>query len=214
MGGEDLTEVAVDARGLAGDRWYAVTDADGRLASGKNTRRFRRRDAVFDYRARTRADGSVEVGGPNGWRPLGDDLDAELSRVMGAEVGVAAEAATPHQDAGQVSLVGTATLDWCVERWGVDADPRRLRTNIVVATEEPFVEEHWVGRRLQVGGATLVVDMPIPRCRMIDLAQDGPQAEVRWLSRLAQERDTSLAVYLEVARPGVIRVGDPVVLER
>ena len=39
------------------------------------------------------------------------------------------------QDAGQVSLVGTASLDWCREHLGVDADRRRIRPNLVVETE-------------------------------------------------------------------------------
>lgn len=43
MGGESLESVAVDARGLAGDRAYAVVDADGKLATGKHSQRFRHR---------------------------------------------------------------------------------------------------------------------------------------------------------------------------
>lgn len=41
-GGELLGEAAVDARGLVGDRLYAVRDAEGKFGSGKSTRRFRR----------------------------------------------------------------------------------------------------------------------------------------------------------------------------
>ncbi len=52
MGGEALEAVRLDVRGLEGDRWYAVEDADGHFASGKSTRRFRRRDPVFDLRRR------------------------------------------------------------------------------------------------------------------------------------------------------------------
>ena len=64
---------------------------------------------------------------------------------MGDPVRVLAEGATPHQDDGQVSLVGTASLDWCREHLGVDADRRRIRPNLVVDTSEPFVEETWTG---------------------------------------------------------------------
>src|SRR5689334_16379501 len=53
MGGEPLDLARFDARGLLGDRWYAVEDTEGRFASGKDTRRFRRRDRVFDYGATT-----------------------------------------------------------------------------------------------------------------------------------------------------------------
>lgn len=208
MGGEALEEVALDRRGLVGDRWYAVEDADGKFASGKSTRRFRRRDPVFGYSAST--DPSVVVvTGPDGAWTVGDpDLDAALSRDLAAAVRVTAEAAIPHQDMGAVSLIGTATLDWCAERWDVRADPRRLRVNVVFSSDEPFVEERWIGQILAVGGARLQVVERVPRCRMIDLDQDGSSAEGDWLKRLAEERDLCLGVYADVAAAGAIRVGD------
>ena len=210
MGGEDLESVALDARGLVGDRWFAVEDEDGHFASGKDTRRFRRRDAVFDYAARTVAHGVV-VSGPEGEWVVGDPaLDAALSDRMDLSVRVLPEGAVPHQDMGSVSLVGTATLAWCAGRWGIDADPRRLRGNLLVRTEEPFVEESWVGSRLEIGDVVLDVVERVPRCRMLDIAQYGVAGRVRWLQPLAAERDLQLGVYADVARPGRLAVGDAV----
>ena len=91
---------------------------------------------------------------------------------------------------------------------GLSADPRRLRVNVVVATDEPFVEETWVGRELRCGDARLRVVERVPRCRMVDVDQDGARAEGLWLRRIAAERDRHLAVYADVAEPGVLRVGD------
>ena len=62
------------------------------------------------------------------------------------------ENGTSHFDARPVSLVGTATLEWCARELGVDADRRRLRTNLILETAEPFEEEAWVGRELEIGG--------------------------------------------------------------
>ena len=210
MGGEDLASVDVDARGLVGDRWYAVEDEDGHFASGKRTTRFRRRDEVFEYAARTQSD-QVLVTGPEGeWRVDDPALSATLSRRMELPVRVLPEAQVPHQDAGSISLVGTATLDWCADRWGIDADPRRLRVNIVVATSEPFVEETWVGRRIAAGEVTLDVVERIGRCRTIDVAQDGVDARGRWLKALAAEREMCVAIYADVVTPGTIARGDQV----
>jgi uncharacterized protein len=210
MGGEELHYAEFDSRGLVGDRWYAVEDADGHFASGKNTRRFRRRDSVFCYAARTDG-GTVLVTGPDGEWVVGDPhLDATLSGQMGLTVRVRAEREVPHQDMGSVSLIGTATLDWCTERWGVNADARRLRPNIVVATSVPFVEETWVGKRLGIAGVELDVVERAPRCRMIDIDQDGATARGRWLKWLAAERDMFLAVYADVRIPGCISLGDEV----
>ena len=208
MGGEALRSAHVDARGVVGDRWFAVEDDDGRFASGKDTRRFRRRDAVFGYGASTSPDGVVVFGAEGSWTVGDPDLDAHLTDVMGAAVRVAPESRVPHLDAGSVSLVGSATLRWCRERWGIDADPRRLRTNVVVESDEPFIEETWVGRTVHVGSATLRVLQRVERCRTIDLPQDGTHPDDRWLKALGGERDTKVAVYADVVKPGLVTVGD------
>ena len=210
LGGESLGSVAVDARGLAGDRWYAVVDGDGRLAAGKDSRRFRRRDAVFSYAAHT-ASTSVVVTGPAGSWSVGDPaLDAALSAACEAPVAVLPEDGVAHFDADAVSLIGTATLDWCRTELAVDADVRRLRTNVVVETTEPFVEESWVGSTIAIGSVELAVSERVERCRTIDLAQDGVATTTPWLKALGSSRELCVAVYAGVVTPGVLSVGDTV----
>ncbi|NYG55732.1 MOSC domain-containing protein [Nocardioides perillae] len=211
MGGEDLAHVDLDARGLVGDRLLAVVDADGHLASGKSTRRFRRRDAVFDFAATTDAHGVVVSVAGERWRVGSSELDAELTARMGTAVSVLPEGDVPHQDDGAVSLVGTATLAWCAVRWGGAPDPRRLRANLVLQTDEPFVEESWVGHEATLGTARLDVVERVPRCRMVDVDQDGAVAASHpWLTGLGAERDLCVAVYADVAAPGRVAVGDEV----
>lgn len=211
LGGEELSSVRLDERGLAGDRWYAVVDADGRFAALKDTRRFRRRDAVVRYSASTTADGDVVVRcGGEAWVVGDPALDRHLTAATGTPQRVASEGSVSHQDGGAVSLVGTATLAWCAQRWGGSGDPRRLRVNIVVATDEPFVEETWVGRRLAIGSTVLMVTERIPRCRTVDVSQDGASPGAPWVQPLGAERDLCLGVYADVAVPGAIAVGEPV----
>jgi uncharacterized protein len=213
MGGESLDRVDLDERGLVGDRIFAVTDDAGRLASGKNSRRFRRRDAVFDWSAATH-DGSVVVQGPAGSWIVGDsDLDAALSHAMGDPVRVLREADVPHQDGGQVSLVGTASLEWCRSKLSVDADPRRLRINVVVKTGEPFEEEAWVGSAVSVGAVTLRIVERIERCRTVDLAQDGVTSTTPMLRALGAVREMCLGVYSDVVTPGTLAVADEVTVQ-
>jgi uncharacterized protein YcbX len=209
MGGEALESVEIDGRGLVGDRAFAVVDGDGKLATGKHSRRFRRRDEVFEFASRSTADG-VRVSGRGGdWAAPGDELDRVLSEVMGDPVRVLPETTTPYFDAGHVSIVGTASLAWCVEHLAVDADRRRIRPILVVETDEPFVEETWRGE-VCVGEARLVPVERIERCRMIDIAQEGLPREGRWLKALTEAREMSLGIYLDVAQPGVVTVGDEV----
>jgi uncharacterized protein YcbX len=214
MGGEAIEQIEVDARGLVGDRAYAVVDDEGRFAAGKDSRRFRRRDEVFHYAAATTPDGPVHVtrGGAS-WPAGSRELDAELSTRFGDPVRVLPEQGVTHFDAGSVSLVGTATLAWCERELGIDADRRRLRVNLVVNTAEPFEEETWVGRDVEIGtagGVGLTVVERVERCRTIDLAQDGLTTTTPWLRALGESRELCLAVYADVRRPGRVAVGDPV----
>ena len=207
MGGESLPYAEIDGRGLVGDRAYAVVDADGKLATGKHSRRFRRRDEVFEFASRTTPDGVRVTGREGEWPVPSDDLDRMLSEAMGDPVRVLPETTTPYFDAGQVSLVGTASLDWCREHLGVDADRRRIRPNLVIDTDEPFVEETWLGD-IALGDVRLTPVERIERCRMVDIAQEGLPREGRWLKALTDTREMSLGVYLDVARPGVVTRGD------
>ncbi|MCW2762137.1 MAG: hypothetical protein JWR85_2338 [Marmoricola sp.] len=209
MAGESVESAAVDARGLTGDRWFAVVDGAGKLASGKNSHRFRRFDQIFDFSA-SMAEDQVRVVGPTGSWQIGDpELDRALTEHLGAEVHVQRETGTPFQDAGQVSLVGTASLDWCRQHLGVDGDRRRIRPNLVVRTTEPFVEEGWGGATLQVGGLRLTVVERIERCRMVDVAQEGLAEQPGWLKALGRERDLCLGMYADVVSGGSLTLGDP-----
>lgn len=214
MGGEALQSVDLDTRGLVGDRWFSVVDTDGRLGSGKNSRRFRRFDEIFEYCASMAAADALVVGPSGSWRVGDPELDRTLSEQWGAEVRVQRETGTPFQDAGQVSLVGTASLEWCRDHLGVDGDRRRIRPNLVVHTTEPFVEEGWGGATIRVGGVELTVVDRIERCRMVDIAQEGLAEQPGWLKALGRERDLSLGMYADVSAVGSIALGDPVEVVR
>jgi uncharacterized protein YcbX len=216
MGGESLESVDVNQRGLVGDREWAVYDGDGKLASGKRTSRFRRMDQVFQLLAATMPDGSgVEVVLPSGQRVRAGEgaADIALSDHFGEDVELAPESDVAHQDAGQVSLIGTATLAELGRRQGLGTpvDARHLRANIVVTTEEPFVEETWVGRELAVGRTVLKLVEPVERCRMVEVAQVGVAGADGLLRLISDERNLCAAVYADVVTPGTIRVDDAVV---
>ncbi|WP_430867959.1 MOSC domain-containing protein [Demequina aurantiaca] len=212
MGGEALESVLVDPRGLAGDRVLAVSDGAGRFASGKNTKRMVRREGIFEFAAHTsaaRGHRVVVTHEGREWTAGSPELDSHLSEELAAQVHVSAEGEVPHFDDGAVSLVGTATLEWCARELGVDADSRRLRVNLVVQTSEPFEEESWRGD-IRVGDATLRPAGRVERCRTIDLVQDGVGQRTRWLKPLGDQRDARVAIYLAVVSPGTVRVGSRV----
>lgn len=213
MAGERLPSAEVDSRGLVGDREWAVYDEEGRLASGKRTNRFRRMDEVFSLAART-VDDHVEVLLPDGRQVVAGEgaADLALSDHFGEEVELAPEADIAHHDAGQVSLVGTATLRELAAMCGLDGpvDPRHLRANLVVETAEPFEEETWLGREVRVGGVALRVVERIERCRMVDLEQVGLPALEGLLRVVGAERALCAGVYADVVDPGAVSEGDQV----
>ena len=64
MRGEPLQSLAVDEKGAIGDRYFALKDSDGRLGSGKTTRRFRAVDGLLGFSAATE-DGVVVIRFPD-----------------------------------------------------------------------------------------------------------------------------------------------------
>jgi uncharacterized protein YcbX len=213
MGGVTASRLELGPVGVVGDRAWAVYDAQGKLASGKHSRRFRRMDPVFDLLARREGDDTV-VTFPDGTELVAGHpaTDGALSAHFGEPVRLGQEDGVPHQDAASVSLVGTATLVELGRHEGDGRvlDPRHLRTNIVVDTDEPFVEDGWAGRELVVGGVRLRVTEATPRCRMVGAAQVGLAARPGMLRVVSDHHDLMAGVYAEVVAAGAVTVGDEV----
>lgn len=217
MIGERVDRAPVDARGLVGDRLWAVYDEDRKIASGKSSRRFRRYDAVLRLRARTATivPGEpmvVEVDDPESVpgravRAGTAEADAWLSARAGIPLVLRQEAEIRHHDDSPVHLVGTATLAWLAERFGGTPDVRRLRANLLVGTAEPFEEEGW--SVVRCGDVELTVGGRAPRCRMLDLVEGRPIAD-RWLAGVTRERDMHVGIYATATTPGELRSGTPI----
>jgi uncharacterized protein YcbX len=210
MLGEQCPQLQVEPRGIAGDRLYALRDAEGKFGSGKNGRRFRQIDGMFGLRARYR-DGLPEISLPDGGSLRADDarVDVILSKVLGLDVRLERDAGATHFDSGPVHLVSTRALDWLRSRLPESkVDERRFRPNIVVDTEDD--EQSWPGRVLHIGQARLRVLAPTERCRMTTLPQDDLPSDPRILTCIGRDAQLRFGVYAEVLGPGEIRVGDAV----
>ncbi|MGN6251006.1 MAG: MOSC domain-containing protein [Marmoricola sp.] len=213
LGPEPLTEVALDTRGLVGDRGWAVYTEDGGIGSGKTTRRFRRVPGLLDVPVRSTADGPPEVD-LDGWCSVDDpSAAARLSERVGQPVTMRAEGDVPHHDDCPVHLVTTAALRQVQDLYGDHVGPGRFRANLVVDVPGTgFAEDDWVGRELHVGEVVLSIGPGMPRCVMVDLGHDAAGlAEAPGLLRLlGRAHDVDLGVQATVLRSGVLRVGDEV----
>ena len=213
MLGERCERLALEARGVEGDRRYAIRDADGKFGSGKSTRRFRRIDGLLGFTAVY--DGAVPViTFPDGRRLRGDDprIHDALSAALGQPVTLARESAISHLDVGPVHLLTTASLAWLGDRLlGATLDERRFRPNILIgASGAQPVESAWLGRTLAIGGARLAVREPTERCVMVNLTQSELPDDPGVLRMLAEAADAEFGVYADVVVPGRIGVGDEV----
>lgn len=211
--GERLSEVAVDERGLAGDRLYSVRDGEGKFGSGKNTRRFRRMDGLLRLGSRLghHLDGP-ELLDPLG-RPVADPTAFLRAYLQREDVELAREDAISHFDQQPVSLLTTATLDWVREAVPTAlVDERRFRPNIVLRTPpgtRPFVEDDWLGRQAHLrSGAQLAFVGSSERCVMTGAAQPGLPHAPEILRVIAKAHDNRLDALAMVTAPGVLRVGD------
>ena len=217
MLGEDRADLEVDRRGAVGDRLFAVRDADGKFGSGKTTRRFRRMDGLFGFRAAYEHD-VPRITFPDGRVISGDDskIHVALSEALGQPVTLAREANTSHLDAGPLHLLTTASLRW-LEALLPDAslDDRRFRPNLLIDLPGVGqVERHWLGKTLHVGEVTLRVRDLTERCVMVNLPQADLPDDPRVLRSLSRDNDAHFGVYAEVTAPGTIKRDDVVLLER
>ena len=209
MGGEELAEVAVEPRGLVGDRRWAVYADDGGIGSGKTTRRFRRVDGLLEWRAELH--GAVPVvESPAGERYGVDEAAAPLGEAMGRPLAIRAEGEVPHHDESPVHVLTTASLRALGNLLGGPVDVARFRPNVLLDVDgEGFPEEEWTGRDLHLGdGVVLRLGPGMPRCVMVGLPQRGLAKDKQILRTLASERELNLGLQATVVRGGTVRRGD------
>ncbi|MFN8124305.1 MAG: MOSC domain-containing protein [Thermoleophilia bacterium] len=211
--GERSRHLFVGPYGIQGDRTHAVVSPTGSVVT------VRRASRMLNFAARhadPEASRGVLVTTPDGTElpvddpALGPALTAELDRdaqLARSPVGVF--------DAAPLHIVTDASVRQVAEWSGRDLDTRRFRPNIVVELEvpDPFAEAAWVGGFVAFGeGAVAGIVSPTERCAVTTLDPDTLERDNTVLANLANRLDNLFGVYAEVARPGWVRVGDPVVL--
>ena len=132
---------------------------------------------------------------------------------------------TEHEGDGQdrggkagATLVSTASLDALAAAAGQDqVDARRFRMTIGIAGVGPHEEDGWVGRRVRVGHAVVVVRGNVGRCVVTTIEPDRGIRDFDTLETIAEYRGEvptteplPFGVWCEVVEPGAVAVGGPV----
>lgn len=211
MAGEVVTSSAVDMRGLVDDRKLALHTPDGKIASGKNTRRFIHVTGLSTYRAHTRADGETVITTPDGAALTAShpETDRELSDRLGRPVSIRSETTIAHHDDGEIHLITSEEIErlrqFCRAS---DLDPRRFRPNLVA--------EHSHEQMALTAGTTLRTDRGLrllvtkrtERCPMITHAQAGLPTDRSPLAELARNHGNEFGIYLKPLVAGRVSPGD------
>jgi MOSC domain-containing protein len=205
--GESLTRAVLDQRGLVHDRGWAAYTADGGIASGKTTRRFRKVDGMLRWRSAA-VTGTPVLYGPDGSAYQVDDpsASAALSEDVGQPLVLRPETDIRHHDESGVHVITTSSIAAIARLAGGTVDPRRLRANIVLdTTETGFPEDAWSGADLTIGPEVVLrLGAGMPRCVMVDPSRAQP----RILTTIGRAHDLNLGLTAQVVRPGRISVGD------
>jgi hypothetical protein len=146
-----------------------------------------------------------------------------LSELAGRPIRIAR---TEHQGDGHdrgrragASLVSTGALEALQAAAGSTApvDGRRFRMTIGVEGIEPHGEDTWIGSRVRVGGAVVVVCDKVGRCAATTLDPDSGTRDLDTLGALASYRrdvptrePLPFGVWGDVVEPGRVVVGDPI----
>ncbi|MHA3704917.1 MOSC domain-containing protein [Jatrophihabitans sp. YIM 134969] len=214
VSGEELDAVEVDARGMAGDRVWALYTDDGGIGSGKNSTRFRKVDGLLQWASELPGTGAPVLVAPDGRRVAVDSPDATavLRAEFGRELTPRPETGVVHFDDAPLHLVTTSSLRTLGAEAGGEVAVRRTRANVLVDTgdAEGWVEDDWLGREITLGDVVVRVTAPMPRCVMVDMSHRGVDGDVKILKPLGRTHAVELGVMAEVVRPGRLAVGDAV----
>lgn len=215
MAGEALASTDISWAGLAGDRRWAFVRPDSH-GNGFPWHTIREFPEMSNYVARldepARPDKSrILVRTPDGGRYDVTDprLAAELGtglRVMRLDRGLF--------DAMPVSVISDSTVSALCTLAGVPGNQLRFRPNVVVTLDSgaAFEEDGWVGSAVQIGAAVVRLDRRDSRCVIVNVDPARGLPDSHLLKVIGTTRGACAGVYGTTVRPGLIRVGDPVVV--
>jgi uncharacterized protein YcbX len=232
-------ELRLERTGAVGDRTFFFVDGEGRRFSGAT------KAPILPIRADYDRDREwLQLTLPSGVVVAGDatadgtSLEVDFyGRTVAAHLveGDFAEALTAHAghevllarrdregdalDVRPVTLVSLESVAELARRGGHEGElsPARFRMTIEIeGVDSPHEEDTWLGRRVRIGEAELVMGDAVPRCVVTTLdpatgRRDFPTLHVIKAYRgLSRKGNVHFGVYADVVEPGNVRVGDAV----
>ena len=203
MAGEQLSHAELTPHGLAHDRLYAFESSEAPPGMLRVTGPQRRE--LLRYHATLNGHHQVRVR-----TPTGQDLAVDDPNLLGSGFTLTSSA-TPQTDVRPLALISLQTIQQLAAELEQPLDPQRFRANLYLDLPHAFAEDAFVGRKLQIGTAVVLVKERDPRCRFITYDPAAPHlteplfALMKLLDRQHQGR---AGVYATVLTPGTVSQGD------
>ncbi|HEY1593502.1 MAG TPA: MOSC N-terminal beta barrel domain-containing protein [Solirubrobacteraceae bacterium] len=239
----EVDRVALGRSGVREDRRFLLVDDRDRMINGKHLGELNAVVADYDDADRrlriTFPDGrvvddEVRLDGPIDARFYSGLLRGRLvagpwSEAISAFAGqplrlleAGEHGAVDRGALGAASLISRASLAQLAAEGGCQGvDGRRFRMLIEVDGIAAHREDDWVGREVQIGDALVTFKGHVGRCLITSRDPDTGVVDLPTLDILREYRgdlDTTeplpFGIYGSVLEPGVIRVGDPLILDR
>lgn len=212
--GESCQDLLFGIRGAEGDRLYAIRAKNGKLGSGKTTRRFQKIKGLFDFKAYYHGDKPVIVfPGGTEFPAVDENTNIEMSRILGEPVSITIEKETSHFDTAPVHIVTTSAISTLqLELPDIQIDERRFRPNLLIdAQESDLLEQFMNGKKLCIG-EKLILEFfeQTERCGMISFPQNDLKYEPKLLKHMAKIYKMNFGFYAKVLEGGKVTVNDTV----
>ncbi len=113
-----------------------------------------------------------------------------------------------HNDA-HISIINISTVNAMAKTAGIDLDPRRFRGNLLIETENPWIEFSLIGQRICIGSVELEILRPIDRCKATSVNPSTGVSNINIPHFLSsQYGHVFCGVYARVVKAGNIKKGD------
>jgi len=198
LAGVEVNSIKLSQRGCEWDRLYAIYNAQRKIASGKNTRRFFRLDGILDLEAVIENDQVFIKEAKNNIKLLATSADANeyVSALTDCKVTIQKESDILHMDDGQVHLITTADLEALSKKHGSLVSDKRFRANIVLESSKTSVELLQY-KQIEIGDALLTPIKQSERCRMVNLQQGEALLDNKVLKSVAEKNGVNFGIYLK-----------------
>jgi MOSC domain-containing protein len=230
-------EIRLEERGAVGDRAFFFVDGDGKRFSGATKAPIlpirSEYDAETDHLELVLPNGVVVSGAPVATdealvvnfygRPVPAHIvDGPFEEALTAYAGHPLRLARPDRagealDVRPVTLMTLESVAELARQGGHEGplSPTRFRMTIELeGVSAPHEEDAWHLRRARLGGATLLIEDPVPRCVVTTLDPATAKRDFSTLKVIKHYRgvsadgDLDFGMYASVVEPGTVRVGD------